>query len=318
MPHVKTVIIGTSGQLGSDLLQCFTGSDVVALTHADIEIANGNQVLALMRDIKPAIVINTAAFHQTARCEQQPAKAYEVNALGAVNVAKACELVDAVLVHISTDYVFDGAKGSPYVETDPVQPLSVYGLSKAAGEAAVAAYCPKHYVVRSCGLYGRVPSRAKGDNFVTKIRRLARERGEVTVVDDEIVTPTWTLSLAKQICRLCTDAPIRYGVVHASNDGQCSWYQFTEEIFRLTGTTAALRPISVTAAAADIRRPRYSVLENRALKDAGVNSMESWRESLAGYLRSIGELKSVLSPTTAATARFGVTENKYKNWPPMW
>src|SRR5688500_2393358 len=192
----KAIVIGSNGQLGTDLMRCFS-ENAVAVTHADLEIANADQVMALMRDVRPSVVLNTAAFHQTARCEAQPAKAYEVNAVGAVNLAKACEAVDAVLVHFSTDYVFDGAKGSPYVETDRVDPLSVYGLSKAAGEAAVAAYCPKHYVVRSCGLYGRVPSRAKGDNFVTKIRRLAAERGEVTVVNDEIATPTWTHSLAR-------------------------------------------------------------------------------------------------------------------------
>ena len=286
MAQPTTVIIGSNGQLGTDLLRCFTGDNVVGVTHADLEIANANEVLALMRDIKPSVVINTAAFHQTARCEQQPAKAYEVNAVGAVNVAKACELVDAVLVHVSTDYVFDGAKNSPYVETDPVKPLSVYGLSKAAGEVGVATYCPKHFVVRSCGLYGSVPSRAKGDNFITKIRRLAGERGYVTVVDDEFVTPTWTFSLARQIRRLCTDDQVRYGVVHATNEGQCSWYEFTEEIFRLTGTTAGLKRISA-GAAVDLRRPRYSVLENRVLKNADANVMECWRESLAGYLKSV-------------------------------
>lgn len=285
MLNNKTVIIGSNGQLGTDLLQCFT-ENVVALTHADLEIADANQVTAVLRAIKPSVVINTAAFHQTARCEAQLAKAYEVNAVGAVNLAKACEAVDAVLVHISTDYVFDGAKSSPYVETDPVNPLSVYGLSKAAGEAAVAAYCPKHYVIRSCGLYGRVPSRAKGDNFVTKVRRLAHDHGEVTVVNDEIVTPTWTLSLARQIRRLLDDESVRYGVVHASNAGQCSWYEFTEEIFRLTGTTSRLKPVSVAASGVDLRRPRYSVLDNRALKDAGLDTMERWQDALAGYLKS--------------------------------
>jgi dTDP-4-dehydrorhamnose reductase len=286
MPNNKTIVIGSNGQLGTDLLQCFR-ENVVGVTHADLEIANANQVLALMHDVRPSVVLNTAAFHQTAKCEAQPAKAYEVNAVGAVNLAKACESVGAVLVHFSTDYVFDGAKSNPYVETDPVNPLSVYGLSKAAGEAAVATYCPKHYVIRSCGLYGRVPSRAKGDNFVTKIRRLAGERGEVTVVNDEIATPTWTYSLARQIRRLLDDDSVRFGVVHASSGGQCSWYEFTEEIFRLTGTTARLNPVSVAVAAPDIRRPRYSVLDNRALKDAGADVMEKWQDSLAGYLKSI-------------------------------
>jgi dTDP-4-dehydrorhamnose reductase len=291
MPNYKTIIIGSNGQLGTDLLRCFT-DNVLALTHDDLEITNSTDVITLMRDVRPSVVVNTAAFHHTARCEEQPAKAYEVNAVGAVNLAKACELVNAVLVHISTDYVFDGAKGSPYVETDPVNPLSVYGLSKAAGEVAVASYCPKHYVVRTCGLYGRVPCRAKGDNFITKIRRLARDREEVTVVNDEIVTPTWTLSLARQIRRLCDeDSFVRYGIVHASDEGQCSWYEFTEEIFRLTGTVAGLKPVSVKVSPVDIRRPHYSVLENRALKDAGANVMRSWQDSLARYLKSIGQLR---------------------------
>jgi dTDP-4-dehydrorhamnose reductase len=286
MPYNKTLIIGANGQLGTDLRCCFT-DDVIALTHADLEIANANDVVGLLREVRPSVVLNTAAFHHTPRCEEQPAKAYEVNAVGAINLAKACELVDAVLVHVSTDYVFDGTKSSPYVETDPVCPLSVYGLSKAAGEVAVATYCPKHYVVRTCGLYGRVPCRAKGDNFITKIRRLAQDRGEVMVVNDEIATPTWTFSLARQIRRLCDADSVRYGVVHASNGGQCSWYEFTEAIFRLTGTTAGLKPVSVTASPVDIRRPRYSVLDNRALKDAGADVMESWQDALAGYLKSI-------------------------------
>lgn len=286
MPHNKTVIIGSNGQLGTDLLECFT-TNVVAVTHADLEITNANDVIALMRELRPSVVVNTAAFHNTPRCEAQPVKAYEVNAVGALNLAKACELVDATLVHLSTDYVFDGVKNSPYVETDRVNPLSVYGLSKAAGEVAVAAYCPKHYVVRTCGLYGRVPSRAKGENFITKIRRLAQDRGEVAVVNDEFVTPTWTFSLARQIRRLCDDDSVRYGIVHGSNGGQCSWFEFTQEIFRLTGTTAGLKPVSATTSTMDIRRPRYSVLDNRVLKDAGADIMESWQDALAGYIRAV-------------------------------
>lgn len=304
MLHNNTVIIGSNGQLGTDLLACFT-DNVVPLTHADVEITDANGVLALLRDIRPSLVVNTAAFHNTVRCEEHPGKAYEVNAVGALNLAKACELVDAVLVHVSTDYVFDGAKSSPYVEIDPVNPLSVYGLSKAAGEAAVANYCPKHYVVRTCGLYGRVPSRAKGDNFITKICRRAHDQGEVTVVDDEIATPTWTLSLARQIRRLCNDDSVRYGVVHATNGGECSWYEFTKEIFRLTGTTAGLKPVSVMASAVDVRRPRYSVLDNRALKDATADVMESWQDALAGYIKSI-EAGAAASPRLPGPHAVGV------------
>ena len=134
---------------------------------------------------------------------------------------------------------------------------------------------------------GTVPCRAKGDNFITKICRLARDRGEVTVVDDEIVTPTWTFSLARQVRQLCENGSVRHGVVHASNGGECSWYEFTREVFRLTGTRAGLKPVSVTASAVDVRRPRYSVLDNRALKDAGVDVMESWQDALAGYVKAV-------------------------------
>jgi len=176
MRNNKTIIIGSNGQLGTDLLRCFP-DDVVGLTHADLEIANANDVVALMRRVRPSLVLNTAAFLQ--------------------------------------------------------------------------------------------------------------DRGEVTVVNDEFVTPTWTLSLARQVRRLCDDDSVRYGVVHASSGGQCSWYEFTEEIFRLTGTTSRLKPMSVTASAVDIRRPRYSVLDNRALKDAGADVMERWQDALAGYLKSI-------------------------------
>lgn len=280
----KVVIVGSNGQLGSDLLDVFAAGDVLALTHRDLEITDADAVGTLVRDARPAAVINAAAFHDTSECETSPAKAFEVNSVGALNLARACASSGSLLVHVSTDYVFDGLKGAPYVETDRVAPLNAYGLSKAAGELAVLNYCEAHYVVRTSGLYGLVPCRGKGDNFVTKIRRAALERGEVTVVDDEIVTPTWTATLARQIKLLCDERPVAFGLVHASDEGECSWYEFTEEIFRLTSTTATLTRASVAEYPSTIRRPRYSVLGNRVLESGSVNVMTEWKESLARYL----------------------------------
>jgi dTDP-4-dehydrorhamnose reductase len=284
MGNLKTVIIGSNGQLGTDLLRVFDETDIIAVTHQDLDITDADGVDAFMKETAPSAVVNTAAYHHTGKCEANPVNAFEVNAVGALNLARACERSKSLLVHVSTDYVFDGDKCTPYVETDPAVPLSVYGLSKLAGELAVMSYCPENYVLRTCGLYGLVPCRAKGDNFITKIRRLAAEKGEVTVVDDEIVTPTWTFSFARQIKRLCDERPAPFGLTHASDEGQCSWYEFTREIFELTSTKATLKRASVDDFPTELRRPRYSVLENAVLKSAGANIMEDWRESLARYL----------------------------------
>lgn len=288
MAEARIVIIGSNGGLGSDLVRVFPENEILPVTHQDLEITDERAVEAFFERARPTVVVNTAAYHHTAKCEEHPDRSFAVNAIGPLNLAKACAPIDSLLIHVSTDYVFDGNKGAPYVEEDNVSPLNVYGLSKAAGELAVLNYCPRHYVVRSCGLYGLVPCRAKGDNFITKILNLAAEKGEVTVVNDEMITPTWTFSLAKQIHRLCSAESVPYGIVHASDEGECSWYDFTAEIFRLSCVKADLKSCSVEEARPAIRRPRYSVLENRVLKQAGANIMGDWKESLAEYLRVAG------------------------------
>ena len=279
------LVVGANGQLGSDLMRVFRSDPVVGLTHADLDIADGDAVAARIRELRPAAVVNTAAYHHTGQCEQDPRRSYDVNTIGPLHLARACQEAECVLVQVSTDYVFDGSKKAPYLESDPVAPLNVYGLSKAAGEAAVGNYCKRHYVVRSCGLYGVDPCRAKGENFVTKMLRLAREQGEVTVVTDEIVTPTFTFGLARQIRRLCLTQTVPHGIVHASDHGHCSWYEFAEEIFRQAGVSVVLKPARVADFPSPIRRPHYSVLENGVLAAAGQDLMSEWRVSLESYLR---------------------------------
>jgi len=231
-------------------------------------------------------VINTAAMHHVENCEQEPSKAYAVNAVGARNLATVTRDLGAVLIHVSTDYVFDGKKDEPYVENDIPLPLNVYGNSKLAGEYFVRTLNPKHFVLRTSALYGKHPCRAKGGkNFVDLMLRLARERGRVRVVDSEFVSPTPTADVARQIAALThCDA---YGLYHATAEGSCSWYEFAREIFSAAEIDVKLEVASPAEFPAKVPRPRYSVLENRGLKTMRLNQFEPWQVGLRKYVSQI-------------------------------
>jgi len=282
---MKVAVIGANGQLGTDTARAFeeSGDEVVALAHSDIEIADRDSVFAALRGMRPRIVVNTAAMHHVDNCEREPERAFAVNALGARNLALAARDIDALLIHVSTDYVFDGAKTSPYVETDYPRPLNAYGNSKLAGEHFVECVAERYFVVRTSGLYGKAPCRAKGGrNFVELMLKLGRERGEVRVVDDERVSPTNTRELARQIVALSrSDA---YGLYHATAESSCSWHEFAQAIFALSQTTVNVKVASPDEFPAKTPRPKYSVLENRALKLAGLNTFGTWEEGLCDYL----------------------------------
>jgi dTDP-4-dehydrorhamnose reductase len=282
---MNVVVIGADGQLGSDVVSAFSaaGDAVTALTHAGIEIFEHESVHAALDALHPDVIVNTAAMHHVEQCEQDPSKAYAVNAIGARNLAQIANETGALLVHVSTDYVFDGCKRTPYEETDAPLPLNAYGNTKLAGEHFVRSVAARHQVLRTSGLYGKRPCRAKGGlNFVELMLKLARERGRVRVVQDEFVTPTFTAELAEQIVSLsrsdCT------GLFHATAEGSCSWFEFAREIFSLTGTKVSLETASANEFPAKVPRPKYSVLENRALKDAGLNQLRPWRDGLRRYL----------------------------------
>jgi dTDP-4-dehydrorhamnose reductase len=282
---MNVAVIGANGQLGSDVVYAFReqGDVVTSLTHADIELSSLESVSACLGKQKLDAVVNTAAMHHVEKCEQEPAAAYAMNAIGTRNLAIATHDLGAMLVHVSTDYVFDGEKGEPYVEEDAPLPLNVYGNSKLAGEHFARTLNPKHFVLRTSALYGKHPCRAKGGlNFVDLMLKLARERGKVRVVDDEFVTPTSTSQLAKQIVVLSRcDA---YGLYHATAEGKCSWYEFAKEIFQLTDTNVRLEVATPGEFPAKVPRPSYSVLENRELKIRGLNGFSSWQEGLCEYL----------------------------------
>jgi len=290
----RVAIIGSTGQLGSDLVEAFRAEEVTGLTHEDLDIRDHAAVRAMLERLRPTVVVNAAAFHNVPRCETAEEDAFAVNATAAGRLARTCTAMAARLVHVSTDYVFDGAKRAPYVETDPPNPLNIYGISKLAGEYAVLNAGGDHQIVRSSGLYGIRPCRAKGGNFIDTMFRLAAEREEVRVVDDEVLTPTFTANLAEQIRTLAFEGPP--GLYHATNQGSCSWFEFAEAIFELGRLRTPLRPTSVAEFAAPVKRPFYSVLDNAALRAVGLDRMPPWRAALADYMRRrLGEDRTAAS-----------------------
>lgn len=282
---MKVAIIGANGQLGNDIVEAFAanGDEVCPLTHSDLEVTSQESVAYTLGEVRPGLVVNTAAMHHVESCEREPERAFAVNALGAKNLALVARDLGAVLMHVSTDYVFDGSKAEPYVEEDAPRPLNVYGITKLAGEHFVRCTTEKHFVVRTSGLFGKSPCRGKGSlNFIDLMLKLARERGKVRVVDDEVLTPTSTEEVARQIVVLSRSQC--YGVYHATAEGSCSWYEFAREIFRATDTQVSLEVASSAEFPAKVGRPKYSVLENHALKFRGLNVLRPWRDGLREYL----------------------------------
>jgi len=284
---VKVAVIGAEGQLGREIVAAFAaaGEAVTPLAHADIEVASMESVEGALREMRPDLVVNTAAFHHVERCEDDPARAFAVNSLGARHVAQVTDSLGAKLLHISTDYVFDGVKETPYLETDPASPLNAYGNSKLSGEHFVRCTNPRHFVVRVSAIYGAHPCRAKaGLNFVDLMLRLAREKEEIRVVDDEIVSPTPTVGVARQVVLLARTTD--YGLYHASAEGSCSWYEFARAIFDLTAAKVRLERAKPGDFPRKAPRPKYSVLENAALKGRSLNLFTDWRNGLETYLAS--------------------------------
>jgi len=281
---MKVAIVGSNGQLGSDLVRVFSEKhEVVTLNHADIKVEDTDSVNTVLLAIKPAVVINTSAYHNVPLCEQNPDLSFAVNGKGVLNLSKVCNDINARLVHYSTDYVFDGNKKQPYVETDLCNPLNVYGVTKLAGENLVLNYANQPYVIRVSGIYGKVPCRAKGGNFITTMLKLAKEKPEVKVVDDEILTPTPTSAIAENTLALINkDA---YGLYHMTCEGQCSWYEFAKTIWEVLQLKTPLYPTTVSAFSSPVKRPFYSVLENQKLKQLGINQMPDWKDGLINYLK---------------------------------
>ena len=284
---MRVAVIGSTGQLGQDLVRAWDG-EAVGFSHGDLDVTDGVGVASAMQSLRPDWVINTAAYHRVDDCEINPGLAFAANALGAQNVARAASLVGAGVVFFSTDYVFgaqDRKRDHPYEEGDAPQPLNVYGVSKAAGEQLVMQANERHIVVRTAGLYGTATSR-KGWTFPELMLEKARNEGSVSVVTDQVLSPTFTADLAGKTRELVErDAK---GVFHLTNAGECSWFEFARGTFELAGVEAEMEPIQTGQTGRRARRPSYSALATSRLAGVGVSPVRPWQEALGDYLRAKG------------------------------
>jgi dTDP-4-dehydrorhamnose reductase len=279
---MRISILGANGQLGQDLSGALAGHDTLRLTRADFDVVDHAQARAVLTGARPEIIVNLTAYHRVDDCESNPELAYKVNVLAVLNLVRIANDLDAKLVQISTDYVFDGKSAAPYVESSDPFPLSIYGNSRLAGEYLVRTQARHYVLIRTCGLYGRAGSQGKGGNFVETMLRKARDHEKIQVVNDQIVTPTSTADLARQMALLLPTS--HEGLFHITNEGSCSWYEFAAAIFEIAGLSANLSPITSEFYKAPARRPSYSVLENKRLKELGLHRMLHWRDALAEYL----------------------------------
>lgn len=287
----RILITGGGGQLASYLTECLPVDSTVSLTHAELEITDEGAVEQAFANHTPEVVINTAAFHHVDTCETEVAQSFRVNAAGPLLLARACAKIDALLVHISTDYVFGGqATRTPLSEHDPPAPLSVYGTSKLAGEHLIRSTETRHLVVRTCGLYGARGSATKGGNFVRTMLNLARNRGEVRVVNDQHCTPSYALDVAEGIVGLV--AAKAEGTYHVVNTGACTWFEFAEEIFASADPTPSSTPVTSTEFPTVATRPPYSVLATERMCATLGRPLRPWQDGLRAYLQEIGELAS--------------------------
>jgi dTDP-4-dehydrorhamnose reductase len=283
---VKVAVIGPRGQLGSALCEAFRrrAVDCVELDHVRVEVTDPQSVLVALRDARPAAVVNTAAFHKVDACEEDPKRAFEVNALGALHVARACREAGARCVYVSTDYVFDGAKAEPYLEEDLPNPLNVYGASKLAGEHLVAQTCPDALVVRVASLFGGLGSRGKGTNFVLTVLERARRGEALRVVDDVRMSPTYAEDAAAAIVELVARGAS--GVFHVVNKGACSWYELAVRVLELAGLRVPVHPVPQEAYPARARRPRNSALSTAKLEARGLR-LPPWEDAVQRYLAAL-------------------------------
>ena len=270
---MKIIVTGSRGQLGQELAEVLPerGHEAVVFPHSELDVADAEATRRAVEAHSPELVINAAAYTKVDGCETEIELAYSVNALGPRNLAQACQRQGCELLHVSTNYVFDGKDGRPYEPFDPPNPISAYGRTKLAGEEYVKHLTSRWYIVRSAGVYGR------GHNFVRTMLRLGAERDLLKVKDDEFISPTYARDLAEGILEVVEGR--RYGLYHLTNAGSCSWYEFAREIFRLAGLGAELVPIPSAEYPMPAARP-----PNGVLSSLGSPELRHWREALADYL----------------------------------
>jgi len=282
----RIALIGVDGQLGTDINSYFKGKgiEIAGLVGLkDIDVCDYKMSDSILKNINPDLVINTAAFHDVDLCEDEVLSAFKVNVMGVKNLAMICREMDIPLMHFSTDYIFDGKKKKLYIENDCARPLSLYGISKLAGEQVMQYILDKYYIIRLSGLYGHAGCAGKGSiNFVEQMIKLSENKKEIKVVNDQVLTPTSTVDVAEKLFELIQTG--KYGIYHMTNTGSCSWYEFTCEIFRLIKSNTKVIPITTDQFGAKARRPDYSVLDNLNLRKIGLADLRNWKEALKDYI----------------------------------
>jgi len=280
----RVVIFGSGGQLGVELCSAFEtrGWTVRRFDRQSLDITDGAGVEAALAQADPRLVINAAAYNQVDVAEREPLAAYQANALAVRNIAMACRQTDAHLVHFSTDYVFDGMKGSPYVESDATHPLGAYAVSKLAGELYAQAYIDDALIIRTSGVYGPGGLFTPRGNFVELMLRLAHGGNPIRVVEDHVASPTFAPALADRTARLVEHGAT--GVFHVGGGEAISWYEYARMIFDLASVDPELKPTNEREYRTAARRPKYSALSNSKMEAAGIPPMPALRVALASYL----------------------------------
>jgi dTDP-4-dehydrorhamnose reductase len=283
-PGERYVVIGATGQLGSDLVRTFDRpGELTPLSTRDVDILDPAATRSTLETLRPTCVLNTAAYNLVDRAEEDGRSAFALNAEAVGSLADVCQSIGARLVHFSTDYVFDGAKRTPYLETDPPRPLSVYGESKLAGERLALERCERAVVFRVCGLFGLAGFLGKGKgNFVETMLRVGREGRPLRVVSDQVLCPSYTLDLARKVWAVLPKAT--HPVYHLTNAGQTSWYDFARRSLELAGVAADLTPVTAAEYGARARRPAYSVLAHANLAALGEDDLRPWDQALVAYV----------------------------------
>jgi dTDP-4-dehydrorhamnose reductase len=281
----KVLVTGSNGQLGQSIRKIaidYPELNFIFTDRSELDITNLEQSKVVFSKLQPDYCINCAAYTAVDKAEAEPEKAFLINSSGARNIAIACKANNTVLIHISTDFVFDGKKGFPYVETDEPNPINVYGKSKLEGEREIQNIWPKHFIIRTSWLYSEF-----GHNFVKTILRLSKERDEISVVDDQIGSPTYTRDLAQMTAKIICFQKNEYGVFHFCNEGNTTWHAFAEKIFKVLGIGVIVKGISSIEFGAKALRPRFSVLECKKMKQEYKITINQWENVLEECLLEI-------------------------------
>lgn len=278
---MRALVTGANGQLGYDVVERLKQLNIehIGANREDFDLTKEKQTKSFILNYKPDVVIHCAAYTAVDKAEDERDLCYAVNVLGTRYIAQACKEIDAKMVYISTDYVFDGEKEEPYEVTDTPNPINYYGLTKYLGEQEVQKNLDKFFIVRTSWVFGK-----NGNNFVKTMLRLGQEKKEIKVVCDQVGSPTYTYDLAKLLCDMIqTD---KYGVYHATNEGYCSWYEFACEIFKIAGMDdVKVIPIKSEEYPTKAKRPRNSKLIKNSLIENGFNKIENWKDSLSIFIK---------------------------------